>query len=186
MQLSLFKMIFTLNVALLVMLFTAIHATSASSGGLVEIEDEIDLGQSPIKAGHTYVLLAHNRKFLSRIRRGLVDYIEAEKSMIDVFCYFRASALYNNKVSFKGDNGGWNFLSRINRFGRDNIEAAKPHIDQYSEFEVEYDKNKGGVYLKADNSKYLGVVLRGGYQNNIEAYYDGRYKETRFVLLEVK
>jgi len=76
-------------------------------------------------------------------------------------------------------------LSRINR-GEDNIEAAKPHIDQYSEFEVEYDENERGVYLKADNDKYLGVVLRGGYQNNIKAYYDTRSKETRFVLLEVK
>jgi len=86
----------------------------------------------PIKAGNSYVLLAHNGKFASRIRRGEIDYIEAEKSTIDVFCYFRASVLYNYKVSFKGDDGGWSFLSRINRDGHDNIEAAKPHILTYT------------------------------------------------------
>ena len=86
----------------------------------------------PIKAGNSYVLLAHNGKFASRIRRGEIDYIEAEKSTIDVFCYFRASVLYNCKVSFKGDDGGWSFLSRINRDGHDNIEAAKPHILTYT------------------------------------------------------
>jgi len=53
-------MMLTLNVVLSVMLFTAISASN---------DETVDhgYGLSPIKAGHTYVLLTHNGKLVSQI-----------------------------------------------------------------------------------------------------------------------
>ena len=137
-----------------------------------------------IKAGFSYLLIGCNGKFLSRIRRGSIDYIEAEKSIVDVHCHFKASLMYNGKVSFKGDDGGWNFLSRYTRNSVDNIESAKTTIDIHCEFEVEMVDGDQGVYFKADNGKYLGVIPRDG-RNNIEACFTRRCKETCFTVLEV-
>jgi hypothetical protein len=137
-----------------------------------------------------YVLLGNNGRFVSRIRRGSVDYMEAEKVSIDYFCLLRASILYNGKLSLKSDNGNNRYLSRINRGGVDNLEAAKPSIDVYSQFTVEVDisdgigKGANYIYLKADTGKYFGIKDRGG-RNNLEASYDTQVPATRFTLLEV-
>ena len=150
----------------------------------------MDKQQDVFEAGRTYIFLANNGKYLSRIRRGEVDHIEAEKTAIDVFSRFRTSLLGNDKVAFKGDDGGWHYWSRIDR-GAQNIEAAKGAIDKFSEFEVEVATpgpwNRARyVYLKADNGKYLGIVQRGQRQN-IEAHYDDKSNDcTRFVVMEAK
>ena len=146
--------------------------------------------QDVFKAGHTYVFLARNGKYVSRILRGEVDYIEAEKTSIDYFCLFRANILGDGKVAFKADDGNEDYLSRIYRYHQ-NVEAAKKAIDIYSMFDVEVVtpgpwNGAHYVHLKADNGKYLGVVKRGSRQN-IEAYYDSKCDEnTRFTVLEAQ
>ena len=150
--------------------------------------------QDVFKAGHTYIFLANNGKYLSRIRRGVVDHIEAEKISIDYFCRFRASIMGDGKVAFQGDDGNWDYLSRITRFSNQNIEAAKKAIDIHSMFDVEVVtpgpwNGAQYVHLKADNGKYWGIVERRPYsRQNIEAYYDSNLNETatRFIVLEAQ
>ena len=127
-----------------------------------------------------------NGRFVSRIRRGSVDYMEAEKQTIDLYTRLQASVLYNGKVSFRSDNGGYKYLSRYSRGGVQDVEAAKSAIDIYSEFAVEIVKQNGVhfIYLKADNGLYVGVRRRGG-RNNIEAIYKTKIGLTRFMLLEL-
>ena len=118
--------------------------------------------QDVFEAGHTYVIMANNGRYISRIDRSGINYIEAEKISIDLFSRFRASVLGDGRIALKADDGEGNYLSRIDR-GRDNIEAAKIHIDIFSEFEVERgaigpDKWNGTryIYFKADNGKFWG------------------------------
>ena len=140
-------------------------------------------------AGKAYILVGHNGKMVSRIRRGTIDYMEAAKENIDIHTILLPSILWNGKVSFKSDNGQFPYLSRINRGALDNVEAAKPSIDIYSEFSVEVDsvgpwKGLHYIYLKADNGKYVGIKNRGG-RHNMEASFNRRSNNTRFTLLEV-
>ena len=147
--------------------------------------------QTVFEAGKTYMFLANNGMYVSRIRRGSVDYVEATKTQFDYFCRFVASEIGDGKVAFRSDSGNFNYISRINRGGQDNIEAAKTAIDIYSEFTVEVDEDGPWpharfVYLRADNEKYIGVIQRG-IQRNVEAVYDNRDDpNTRFVVLEAK
>ena len=133
--------------------------------------------------------MGENGQFVSRIRRGSVDFMEAEKTTIDYFCLLRASILYNGKVSFRSDNGNHKYLSRIFRSGVQNVEAAKDSIDIFSQFTVEVDpKGKWDgaayLYLKADNDKYVGIQDRNG-RHNLEASFTSQQDATRFTLLEV-
>ena len=127
-----------------------------------------------------------NGRFVSRIRRGSVDYMEAKKQTIDLYTRLRASVLYNGKVSFRSDNGGHRYLSRVYRGGVHNVEAAKSSIDIYSEFAVDIVEDNGVhfIYLKADNGKYVGIRVRGGRQN-LEAIYNTKEAQTCFMLLEL-
>ena len=75
--------------------------------------------------GHTYVILANNGKYLSRIHRNGVDYIEAEKVSIDWPSCFRASVLGDRKIALRANDGENNYVSRVYRNGLNNIEAAK-------------------------------------------------------------
>ena len=59
--------------------------------------------QGVFQAGHTYVILADNGKYLSRITRGEVDYVEAS---IDDYSHFRASVLGDGKIALKAYDGG--------------------------------------------------------------------------------
>ena len=139
-----------------------------------------------MEAGKTYVLMGNNGRFVSRIRRGDVDFMEAEKQTIDLFTRLRASVLYNGKVSFRSDNGGHLYLSRYTRSGVQNVEAAKSAIDIHSEFSVDIVEENGVhfIYLKADNGLYVGIHIRGGRQN-LEAIYNTKEGQTRFMLLEL-
>jgi hypothetical protein len=154
-------------------------------GATIELPAGLIFGTDSI-----YILLGNNGRFVSRIRRGSVDYMEAEKVSIDYFCLLRASILYNGKLSLKSDNGNNRYLGRYTRGGVNNIEAVKVSIDIYSEFTVEVDisdgigKGANYIYLKADNDKYVGIKDRGG-RNNLEASYDTQVPATRFTLLEV-
>jgi hypothetical protein len=80
------------------------------------------------------VLQADNGKYLSRIRRGTLDPIEAAKTQVDVFCMFTVTVLDNGKIALKADNG--KYLSRIRRGTIDPIEAAKSKIDYFCQFRV--------------------------------------------------
>ena len=145
-------------------------------------------------AGHTFVILANNGKYLSRIHRNGVDYIEAEKVSIDLCCRFRASVLGDEKIALRADDGAHNYLSRVNRGGLDNIEAAKTSIDAPSEFlavsdETVFPPQWNGahyIYLKANNGKYWGIVDCGNQNGKIEAKYDSKCEATRFIVLEAK
>ena len=136
------------------------------------------------KAGATYAFKADNGKFLSRVRRGDIDYIEAAKDNVDVFSKFLCILLEFDKVAFQGDDGSWLYLSRIYRTDNtDNIMPAKPAIDNYSKFDYETD-DTGNVYLKADNGLYWTRVNRGG-RDNIEAATKQRGSSNRFTAYEV-
>jgi len=170
----------SLQTTIIATLLTALYAVSAATSSSTDL----------ISPGHSYVLLANNGKFLTRFQRNGIQYIEAEKGVIDIFCLFKASLLYNGRVALKSDNGRYQFLSRVTRSGQENVEATKPFIDRASQFLVEYDEDGQwdgtlGVYLKANNGKYLGIVTRGE-RNNIEAFYSQHTKNARFVLMEVK
>jgi F420-dependent methylenetetrahydromethanopterin dehydrogenase len=70
--------------------------------------------------------------YLSRIRRGSLDPIEAAKSNIDVFCQFTVTDLSNGQIALQADTGM--YLSRIRRGSLDPIEAAKSNIDVFCQF----------------------------------------------------
>ena len=145
-------------------------------------------------AGHTYVILANNGKYLSRIHRSGVDYIEAEKVSIDWPSRFRASVLGDGKIALRANDGANNYLSRVYRNGLNNIEAAKTSIDVACEFQVESDESvfppqwNGAhyIYLKANDGKYWGIVDRGDQHGKIEANYDSKTEATRFIVMEAK
>ena len=145
-------------------------------------------------AGHTFVILANNGKYLSRIHRRGVDFIEAEKESIDCYCRFRASVLGDGKIALRADDGAHNYLSRVCKIGLNNIEAAKTSIDEACEFLAVSDEtvfppqwNRAHyIYLKADNGKYLGIVDRGNQNGKIEANYNSKCEATRFIVLEAK
>ena len=133
--------------------------------------------------------MGHNNKFVGRINRGPINYMEAVKESIDVQTRLRASVLLNGKVSFRADDGTHLYLSRIFRGGGlQYIEPAKSVLDVYCEFTVETESNgpwNGAhhVYLKADNGKYVGIVNRDG-RNRMEASFSERSDETRFTVLQ--
>ena len=110
-------------------------------------------------------LRADNGKYLSRIWRGGVNYIEAAKTSPDVFCEFKAIRVDGNTFAFVGDNG--RHLSRIYRGGINGIESEKKEIDIYSQFEVSL-LDGDLVTLKADNGLYLSRINRG-YRDPVEA-----------------
>ena len=149
--------------------------------------------QSVFQAGHTYVILANNGKYLSRIRRGEIDYIEAEKVSIDWPSRFRASVLGDGKIALRANDGENNYLSRVYRGGLNNIEAAKTSIDVACEFQVEVDDSgvsqwNGAhyIYIKANDGKYWGIVDRGDQNGKIEANYESKNDASRFIVMEAK
>ena len=78
-------------------------------------------------------LQGDNGQYLSRIRRGAIDSIEAAKPQLDPpFTSFNLVKLPDGKVAFKADNGL--YLSRIRRGAIDPVEAAKTDIDVFSQF----------------------------------------------------
>ena len=192
---SLAKMV---SAKLLLILLTATTATEASWGGPTKPSFTLPTIKLPplprqnvFKNDGTYILLGNNGQYLSRVRRGIIDFIEAEKVSIDVFCLFRATLRANGKVAFKADNGNANYLSRYTfSHGVSNIVAVKKTIDVFSEFEVEvstpgpYDGVRY-VHLKADNGKYWGIVNSNG-RNNIEAIFNKKSDDTRLVVLEAQ
>lgn len=82
---------------------------------------------------HIYLKAADGR-YLTRMHRGGIDYIEAAKYHRDVFCKFEIYEV-DGKIVFKADNG--KFLSRVYRDGEHNIEAEKWSIDPFTKFIVE-------------------------------------------------
>ena len=152
--------------------------------------------QDVFQANHTYVILANNGNYLNRIlgehERDHINYIEAAKPKIDLFCRFRASLLGEGTIALKADDGSSKYVTRFRRGEYNNIEAAKDAIDASCEFQVETDNtgppNWNGaryVYLKADNGKYWGIVHRGRHYR-IEANATRRNDETRFIVLEAR
>ncbi|XP_043913350.1 uncharacterized protein LOC122789939 [Protopterus annectens] len=86
----------------------------------------------PASNGKIYIKTPHD-KYLSRIHRSGIDYIEPAKDTADVFCEFQLF-IQEGKMVLKADNG--KYLSRVNRLSKDNIEAAKEQIDEFCLFEV--------------------------------------------------
>ncbi|XP_039625625.1 uncharacterized protein LOC120539537 [Polypterus senegalus] len=80
--------------------------------------------------------------YLSRIRRGDIDFIEAAKPEPDVFCEFSVSS-ENEKLLFRAENG--RMLSRVCRYGQQIIEAAKDTPDIFCQVTV-----NEGTYLNAE------------------------------------
>ena len=121
------------------------------------------------QAGAIYAFKADNGKYLSRIRRGTVDYVEPAKTSVDHFSRFLCILLEGDKIAFRGDGGGWGYLSRIRRGSRDNIESEESVIGNFSKFD--YEVNGEYVSFKADNGKYWKRV-NYRYKDNIEAADD--------------
>ncbi|MDB9342229.1 hypothetical protein PN456_21750 [Nodularia spumigena CS-586/05] len=93
------------------------------------------VGVNNAKADAIVSLQADNGQYLSRIRRGDIDGIEAAKPQLDPpFTSFDLINLPDGKIALKGDNG--QYLSRIRRGDIDGIEAAKTEIDVFSQFKV--------------------------------------------------
>jgi hypothetical protein len=85
-----------------------------------------------LRTGQVIALRADNGMYLSRIRRGSLDPIEAAKGNIDTFCQFTVTVLGNGQIVLQADNGM--YLSRIRRGSLDPIEAAKGNIDIHCQF----------------------------------------------------
>ncbi|WP_118985636.1 fascin domain-containing protein [Photorhabdus sp. CRCIA-P01] len=117
------------------------------------------LSSSPI------ALQADNGCYLSRIDRGGgLDFIEANKSIIDIYTKYSATQLSYNKIALRASNGL--YLSRVSLAGGDYIAATKSDVDIYSNFTLEYiDDNV--IALCADNGKYLSRINAGGIFNYI-------------------
>ena len=87
-------------------------------------------------AGGKILLLANNGKYLSRIHRDSIHYIEAAKSSPNVFSTFQLYNQDDGTIVLKADNG--KYLSRIHRGSKYNIEAAKSSIDVYCKFKLQF------------------------------------------------
>ena len=74
--------------------------------------------QDVFEAGHTYVIMANNGRYISRIHRSGINYIEAEKISIDLFSRFRAGVLGDGRIALKADDGEGNYLNKQNSQGR--------------------------------------------------------------------
>ena len=107
-----------------------------------------------------------NGKYLSRIRRGSIDFIEVAKPHKDHFTRFLATES-NGKLLLQADNG--KYLSRIRRGSVDYIEAAKDAPDVFCHFTV-HNQPDGTVVLQADNGKYMSRIRRADNIDYYEAY----------------
>ncbi|NHB93054.1 fascin domain-containing protein [Photorhabdus cinerea] len=110
----------------------------------------------------TIALQADNGLFLSRIDRGgggSIDFIEANKSTIDIYSKYFVTQIDANKIVLRANNGL--YLSRFSLVGGDYIAAVKSNIDVYSVFTVECIDNNV-ITLRADNGKYLSRINTGG------------------------
>ena len=83
------------------------------------------------KSSGKLMLTADNGKYLSRIRRGNVDYIEAAKTYPDTPSQFT--------VHYQPANNG-KYLSLIDRNSRNSFEAAKDNIDSFCKLRREIQK----------------------------------------------
>lgn len=75
------------------------------------------------------MLKANNGKYLSRVRRGNVDYIEAAKTYPDIYSQFSVHDQQDGTYVLQADNG--KYLSVIYRGSRNSFEAAKDNIDSF-------------------------------------------------------
>jgi hypothetical protein len=85
-----------------------------------------------LRTGQIIALRADTGMYLSRIRRGSLDPIEAAKGNPDIFCQFTVTVLANGQIALRADNGM--YLSRIRRGSLDPIEAAKGNLDVFCQF----------------------------------------------------
>ena len=88
------------------------------------------------QSGGKLLLLGNNGKYLSRIHRGSIDFIDAAKSIPDAACLFVVYNQADGTVVLKATNG--KYLSRIHRGDFDYIEAAKSQIDSFCKFRLEF------------------------------------------------
>ncbi|CAQ85834.1 MULTISPECIES: fascin domain-containing protein [Photorhabdus] len=110
----------------------------------------------------TIALQADNGLFLSRIDRGGgggIDFIEANKSTIDIYSKYSVIQISANRIVLRANNGL--YLSRFSLVGGDYIAAVKSNIDIYSIFTIE-DIDNNVIALCADNGKYLSRINTGG------------------------
>ncbi|MEB3358370.1 MAG: hypothetical protein VKK04_16715 [Synechococcales bacterium] len=133
-----------------------------------------------LEPGDKIALQGDNGRFLSRIRRGSIDGIEAAKDSADVFSQFTVG-LVDGKLTLQGDNG--RFLSRIRRGAIDGIEAAKDSADVFSQFTVGTVGDK--LTLKGDNGKFLSRIRRGSI-DGIEAAKDSADVFSQFRVYSAK
>jgi ribosomal silencing factor RsfS len=106
-----------------------------------------------LRNGQVITLQADNGLYLSRIRRGDLDPIEAAKSTVDVFCQFTVNVLPNNQITLQADNSL--YLSRIRRGSLDPIEAAKSSVDVFCQFTITVVRD---VFPKANT--YYNLIAR--------------------------
>ena len=90
------------------------------------------------KSSGKLMLIADNGKYLSRIRRGNVDYIEAAKTYPDTHSQFTVHYQPDGTVALQADNG--KYLSLIDRNSRNSFEAAKDNIDSFCKLRREIQK----------------------------------------------
>ncbi|KAA1195665.1 fascin domain-containing protein [Photorhabdus heterorhabditis] len=109
----------------------------------------------------TIALQADNGLFLSRIDRGGggIDFIEANKSTVDIYSKYYLTKINSNKIALRANNGL--YLSRFSLVCGDYIVAVRSSVDIYSVFTVEYIDNNM-IALCADNGKYLSRINSGG------------------------
>ena len=91
-----------------------------------------------IDENHIYIYSPIDKKYLSRINIGEVNYIQSAKTSPDEYCKFKVFKR-GEKIILKADNG--KFISRIDRdWIQNNIEAAKGEIDEQGKFILEEGK----------------------------------------------
>ena len=144
--------------------------------------------QDVFEAGHSYLILGNNNKFLSVINYGGVagvrDYIESIKNQQDTYCRFVASTLHNGKIALT--SAPRKMYLRL----RGGYIQTTPHgLGTRAQFEVEVEDpiseihwpGAHYVYLKANNGKYLGIESN---TNKMVATYDTKETATRLIVLE--
>ena len=142
--------------------------------------------QDVFEAGHSYLMLGSNNKFLSLINYGGdagYSYVESTKPQQDTFCRFVASTLHNGKVALT-PVGRTEYL----QLSGNAIQPTTSAITTAAQFEVEVGApiseiwwpGARSVYLKADNGNYLGV----GGGNRMLATFTTKEEATRLIVLE--
>ena len=139
--------------------------------------------QDVFKAGHTYLIMGNNSKFLCCFTQNNGNqYVRAYRFIPDVSCRFIASTLDNGKVSLRIVEGKYlqQVMQRITPTADAIIPSAQFLVEANSSNKWSGDHN---VYLKTDKGKYWSIQPNSDY---VTAYDNQQNDYKKLTVMEAR